>query len=121
MQARPPLSPAERHEAWSRLHSLTTGVAVAGIAATVAIGAIATTANPGKASGPDSASQGDDGGIDSGPAFPDPAAPDDPSDPGTAPAATAPTTRNHVRVTKQPAVQTSPRGSGHAHASSGGS
>ena len=64
MHARPPLSPEERHEAWSRLHSLTTGVAVAGIAATVAIGAVATTANPGKASGLASANQGDDAGID---------------------------------------------------------
>ena len=44
---------------WSRLHTLTTGVAMAGIAATVAIGAVATADNPGKASGVASANQGD--------------------------------------------------------------
>ncbi len=120
MHARPPLSPEERHEAWSRLHSLTTGVAVAGIAATVAIGAIATTANPGKASGFASANQGDPG-IDDGLAAPDPPASSDRSNAGGAPAATAPATQNRVRVPQQPAVQPPTRGSGHAHASSGGS
>ena len=121
MHARPPLSPEERHEAWSRLHSLTTGVAVAGIAATVAIGAVATTANPGKASGLASANQGDDAGVDGGLAAPDSTTSSDGSDRGGAPWATAPTTQHRARVAQQPAVQAPPRGSGHAHASSGGS
>ena len=117
MRTRPPLTPGQRYDAWVRLHTLTTGVAMAGIAATVAIGAVAAADNPGKASGVASANQGTDAGLGDGPLATDPTAPSDLSSGGQA----TTTTRKRVRATQPQPIQAPTRGSGHAHASSGGS
>lgn len=118
MRPRPPLTPGQSHEAWARLHTLTTGVAMAGIAATAAIGAVAAADNPGKASGVASANLGSGAGPGDGPLATDPTAPSDLSSGGQA---TAPTTRKRAQASQPQPIQAPPRGSGHAHASSGGS
>ena len=118
MRTRPPLTPGQRYDAWARLHTLTTGVAMAGIAATAAIGAVAAADNPGTASGVASANRGSDAGLGDGPLATDPTAPSDLSSGGQT---TTPATRKRVRALQPQPIQAPTRGSGHAHASSGGS
>ena len=121
---RNPLTPVQRHEAWSRLRTMTTGVAVVGIAATAGIGAVAATHHPGKAAATSVAQ--DNSAGDDGAAAPDVnAGPDATDAPAVAPdqglpALGAPATAAPGRV-QAPVIKPRVRASTKAHVSSGGS
>jgi hypothetical protein len=119
------LTPGERQDLWSRLHTMTAGVAMAGIAATVGIGAVAAMHHPGKATAANAAA-GSAGtrepalvpritaapGANDGQSA-DPNAPVQPLPALGAPAATAPPDANPPVVKPRVRVK--------AHVSSGGS
>ena len=109
---KPPLTPGQRHEAWSRLRTMTTGVAMVGIAATAGIGAVAASDHPGKAAA--ATSVADDGSIDDG------AAPAPNTGGWALPAFGAPASAAPGRD-PAPVIKPRVRASTKAHASSGGS
>jgi hypothetical protein len=120
-----PMTPGQRHEAWSRLRTMTTGVAMVGIAATAGIGAVAATHHHGKSAGAASVTE-DAASGSGGDVTPDPTASPEGAggssvDPTQArPALGAPAT-SAPREAPAPVITPRVRAKTKAHASSGGS